>query len=95
MESGIYISDDKINTYVVFGGRIGFAVGKSTLNSKEYKLFGIQQLDKTYNVGETISDSEKWEYHKQSVHLLFDNEKSIDVLIKALGTLKDKFNKKE
>ena len=93
MESGIYISDNKNDTYVIFGGRIGLAVGKRTVKGNEYKCLGAQTLDKTYNVGESIK--EKWNYSKPSVHLLFDNEKSIDAIIESLDKLKDKFNETE
>lgn len=89
MESGVYISYDKNIISVVFGGRIGLSLNKRN----EYKLLGLQQLDKKYNVGESIK--EKWNCSKLSVNLLFDNEKSIDALIEALDKLKEKFNKKE
>lgn len=89
MESGVYILYDKNIISVVFGGRIGLALSERN----GYKSLGLQQLDKKYNVGESIK--EKWNRYKPSVNLLFDNEKSIDILIEALDKLKENFNKME
>ena len=89
MESGVYILYDKNIISVVFGGRIGLALSERN----GYKSLGLQQLDKKYNVGESIK--EKWNRYKLSVNLLFDNEKSIDILIEALDKLKENFNKME
>lgn len=88
MESGLYCSEDEKNAYVVFGGKINTVAAKDD----EEKIVAIllQELDKKLEIG--TKKSEDWDKEKPTIHLIFNNTKSIDVLIDLLQSAKQQLN---
>lgn len=94
MKSGICQHKGTGNIIVVFGGKIKLGFCHCTLDGNDYESLSVQEFDKAYNVGDRPNKDEKWDDKKQSIHLLFNNEKSIDILIEALGIVKKILNDK-
>lgn len=80
MESGFYSNEDGNKIFVVFGGRIGVGVVRNKIE-KQAGIF-FQELDKNHEIGEYRP--EEFNKEKTTIHLLFEDAKSIDVLIKDL-----------
>lgn len=88
MQSGIFSDIDSDDVYVVFGGKI--AMQASISHKSKFIMLQMQQLDKEYEIGD--KHNEKWDDSKQTVSFVFDNSKSIDVVLNALNQIKNKFN---
>lgn len=85
MESGIYVCGESLNEIVVrFGGKI--IVGSGNLEDGGGVAIGFQELVKYHEVG--TDPDEDFSEIKPTVMLSFDNEKSIDVVIKHLEKIK-------
>lgn len=84
MESGFYSSEDENRIFVVFGGKIGVGLARNEVE----KQIGIcfQELDNNHEIGER--KPEKFNKEKPTIYLLFEDVKSIDVLIKDLSEAK-------
>lgn len=79
MESGIY---HKQETSIVMGGRVGLVAGK---NSDGQYFLLIGELDKEYESGEPISDSETKKLIKNAeVCIFFQKAKDVAVLRNVL-----------
>lgn len=79
MESGIY---HKHETSIVMGGRVGLVAGK---NSDGQYFLLIGELDKEYESGEPISDSETKKLIKNAeVCIFFQKAKDVAVLRNVL-----------
>lgn len=89
MESGFYSSEDGNRIFVVFGGKIGVGV----VQNKVEKQAGIylQELDNNHEIGEYRP--EEFNKEKTTIHLLFEDAKSIDILIKDLLEAKKELEK--
>lgn len=88
MESGLY-SNEKYNRIIaVFGGRIGVGIGKN----KERKTVSllIQELEKKHKVGE--EEPENWDKDKPTIQFIFEEEASIDIVMKLLSEAKKILN---
>lgn len=85
MESGIYVCGESLNKIVVrFGGKIH--VGSGVLWDKSGVSIGFQELSEDHEIGS--DPDEDFSEIKPTVMLSFDNEKSIDVVIKHLEKIK-------
>ena len=82
--SGIYKSSVDNSIFVVFGGKIGL----SLCHDDEHKLLRMHELKERINIGDVFDKSEI-EKDCPPVSLVFDNVKSVDVVIKKLETIKE------
>ena len=88
MESGIYaFEDDKKIPHIniIFGGKIGVGIGCN----ENYTGVVLTELPSKQEID--VNQPEVDAYNQFSISLLFDNPKSIDVMIKALQGLKDTY----
>lgn len=87
MESGFYSSEDGNRIFVVFGGKIGVVQNKVEKQAGIY----LQELDNTHEIGEYRP--EEFNEEKTTIHLLFEDAKSIDILIEDLLEAKNELEK--
>lgn len=80
MESEIFLSKDHNGLFVVFGGKIHVATG----GNEKYNTASImlQELDKKGESG--TKHGEKWNEEKPTVHLVFNDVRSVNIIRKAL-----------
>ncbi len=80
MKSEIFISKDQKDLCVIFGGKIHVAIGGNKKHNTASVM--LQELDNIAEVGS--KHLEEWNNEKPTVHLVFDNVKSIEIMRKAL-----------
>lgn len=83
MESGIYITE-KGNIHLFFGGKIRVGIAENELGEK---VLLLDELPIPQEIGSDAMSQADME--RQKIVLHFDNEKSIDVVIKNLLRLKE------
>ena len=83
MENGIFLSENR--TLVVFGGTIGVTYG--TLKDGDMVLL-LQETGVHNEIGANIPHL--YDENKKHVMLIFDNTKSVDVVINHLKEIKEK-----
>ena len=88
--SGIYKSATDGSIFVVFGGKIGL----SLYHDNEHKLLMMNELEESVNVGD-IYDKSKVNKYCPPVSLVFNDAKSVDVVINYLERLKQYLKEKE
>lgn len=84
MKSEIFISKDSGELFVVFGGKIHLAIGENKKHKTASVMF--QELDKQYDL--CSKHEEQWDSNKPTVHFVFDDVRSIDVVQEALEEAK-------
>lgn len=84
MESGIYCNENEDKLYIVFGGKIGVIAAKDSGN-KNVALM-LQELDSKVEIGK--EEPEEFDEKKPTIHLIFEDTKSIDVVMDILSTAK-------
>lgn len=80
MKSEIFISKDQKDLCVIFGGKIHVAIGENKKHNTASVM--LQELDNIAEVGS--KHLEEWNNEKPTVHLVFNNVKSIEIMRKAL-----------
>lgn len=89
---------DKHNIGVIFGGGIGIATTDEDINMNgEYREFiglRFETLNNEYEPGESVEGKEVPNKDSFFVHLLFDDVRSVDVVMKNLKVLREKLSEK-
>lgn len=80
MKSEMFISKDSGELFVVFGGKIHIAIGGNTKHKTASVM--LQELDKQYDLGS--KHEEVWDVNKPTVHLVFNDVRSIGLFREAL-----------
>ena len=88
MGSGIYRDLASNEDFVVFGGRIARSVNWG--EDRKEVLLHFVVADKEYEVGESVSKA-TFNKNTPQVGLVFDNPKSVDILIHIILTLKSAY----